>query len=118
MRINSSRLRTTKRASAAVALLAGLALAGCSTGAASGGPGAAGSATVAGQQVGTVGTQTDIQDISKFCGDKEITVAYADGFGGNSWRKTTRAIFEAEAAKCPNITKVLYTDAWSIGGTS
>jgi len=99
------------RASAAVALLAGLALAGCSTGAASSGAGAGGAAAVAGQQVGTVGTQADIQDISKFCGDQDITVAYADGFGGNSWRKTTRAIFEAEAAKCPNITKVLYTDA-------
>ena len=99
------------RTFATVALIGGLALAGCSTGAASGGAGGSSTTAVAGQQVGTVGTQADIADISGFCGDKDLTVAYADGFGGNSWRKTTRAIFEAEAAKCPNITKVLYTDA-------
>jgi len=130
---------------AAVALVAGIALTGCSTGASSGGgqttaaaqataaaqtPAAAqtsagaqtsegaqgsgeGSSTEAdgSQKVGAVGVQADIQDIKKFCGDKPLTVAYADGFGGNSWRKTTRALFEAEAAKCPNIKKVLYTDA-------
>lgn len=61
--------------------------------------------------VGTTGTQDQIQDISKFCGDKPIKVGLADGFGGNSWRKITRALLEAEAAKCPNVTKVIYTDA-------
>jgi ribose transport system substrate-binding protein len=66
---------------------------------------------VEGQEVGVVGTQDEIQDVSEFCGDEEITVALADGFGGNSWRRITRALFEAEAAKCPNITEVLYTDA-------
>jgi ribose transport system substrate-binding protein len=70
-----------------------------------------GSGPVKGQQTGVVGTQDQIQDISSFCGDKPLTVALADGFGGNSWRKITRAVFEAEAAKCPNIKKVLYTDA-------
>lgn len=61
--------------------------------------------------VGTSGLQGDIIDISAFCGDDPIKVAFADGFGGNSWRATTRAIFEAEAAKCSNITDILYTDA-------
>lgn len=61
--------------------------------------------------VGTSGVQGDIIDISAFCGDEPIKVGFADGFGGNSWRATTRAIFEAEAAKCPNITEILYTDA-------
>ncbi|MDV8070759.1 substrate-binding domain-containing protein [Rhodococcus sp. IEGM 1366] len=58
-----------------------------------------------------MGTQDQIQDISAFCGTKPLTVAYADGFGSNSWRKITRTLFEAEAAKCSNIEKVLYTDA-------
>lgn len=58
-----------------------------------------------------VGTPTDMQDISKFCGTKKIKVAMADGYGANSWRKITRAEFEAEAKKCPNITEVRYTDA-------
>jgi ribose transport system substrate-binding protein len=66
---------------------------------------------VEGQKTGIVGTQDQVQDISEFCGTKPLTVALADGFGGNSWRKITRAVFEAEAAKCPNIKKVLYTDA-------
>ncbi len=61
--------------------------------------------------VGIVGVQGDILDISEFCGDQPLKVGFADGFGGNSWRATTRAIFEAEAAKCDNITEILYTDA-------
>ena len=52
----------------------------------------------------------DIQDISKYCGTKALKVAYSDGWGGNYWRQITRAEFEDEAAKCPNITEVLYTD--------
>lgn len=58
-----------------------------------------------------VGTPSEMQDISKFCGTKDIKVAMADGYGANSWRKITRAEFEAEAKKCPNIKEVRYTDA-------
>ncbi|WP_336631862.1 MULTISPECIES: substrate-binding domain-containing protein [unclassified Microbacterium] len=103
-----------RRNSALAALAIGvLAFTGCTTGAPSGGTagasgGSGGDNTVT---VGEQGVQSDILDVSQFCGDKPIKVAYADGFGGNSWRKTTRAIFEAEAKKCPNITDVLYTDA-------
>jgi ribose transport system substrate-binding protein len=50
-------------------------------------------------------------DITTLCGDEPMVVAYADGFGGNSWRKVNRAEFEDEASKCANITDVLYTDA-------
>jgi ribose transport system substrate-binding protein len=49
--------------------------------------------------------------INEFCGQKQIQVALADGFGGNSLRKIMRRQFELEAAKCPNITKTFYTDA-------
>lgn len=94
---------------AALVLAAGLALAGCSTGTA--GTSGGGGEAVKDQKVGMVGTEDQIQDISKFCGKKDITVGFADGFGGNSWRKITRAILEDEAAKCPNIKKVIYTDA-------
>jgi ribose transport system substrate-binding protein len=52
----------------------------------------------------------DMQDISKYCGTKPIKVAYSDGWGGNYWRHITRAEFEEEAAKCPNIKEVRYTD--------
>lgn len=103
-------MRNTRKL-AAVAAIAGLALTACSSGSSAGGNDAGSGDTVEGQEVGTSGVQADIQDISKFCGDEPLTVAYADGFGGNSWRKITRAIFEEEAAKCSNIEKVLYTDA-------
>lgn len=98
----------TKLTLVAVIAASALALTGCSTSSSSGG---SDSGAVKDQEVGYVGTQDQIQDISEFCGDKPIKVAFADGFGGNSWRKTTRALFEAEAAKCPNITDVIYTDA-------
>ncbi|CAA9216536.1 MAG: hypothetical protein AVDCRST_MAG83-243 [uncultured Arthrobacter sp.] len=104
-----------KSALAAAALLAALPLASCSTGslsssddAAAGADSGSGGGEVT---VGDVGVQGDLQDISEFCGEEDLKVALADGFGGNSWRKITRAIFEEEAAKCPNITDVLYTDA-------
>src|ERR1700759_2757548 len=37
-----------------------------------------------------------------WCGEKEITLALADGFGDNNWRKITRAEAEAEANECPS----------------
>ena len=57
-----------------------------------------------------VGGIADLKDMKEFCGTKKIKVAYADGWGGNYWRHITRGEFEAEAAKCPNITEVRYTD--------
>ncbi|WP_284778058.1 substrate-binding domain-containing protein [Agrobacterium sp. lyk4-40-TYG-31] len=50
-------------------------------------------------------------DIAGMCGTKPAVVALADGYGGDTWRKIALAEFKDEAAKCPNITKVLYTDA-------
>lgn len=57
-----------------------------------------------------IGTREELLTIPEFCGENDITVALADGFGGNTWRRTARAEFENEAAKCPNITDVLYSD--------
>jgi ribose transport system substrate-binding protein len=50
-------------------------------------------------------------DIKTMCGTKPTVVALADGYGGNTWRKTVLAEIKDEASKCPNITKVLYADA-------
>ena len=41
---------------------------------------------------------------------KKITLALADGFGDNNWRRITSAEAEDEAAKCPSVTKYIYTD--------
>jgi ribose transport system substrate-binding protein len=98
----------TKISLAALAVASALVLSACSTGASTANSSSSADNAVT---VGTSGLQSDVMDISEFCGTEPIKVAFADGFGGNSWRKTTRAIFEAEAAKCPNITSVTYTDA-------
>ena len=58
-----------------------------------------------------VGPELALQEIAKYCGTKPMKVALSDGFGNNSWRKITRAEFENEAKKCPNITEIKYTDA-------
>jgi ribose transport system substrate-binding protein len=105
--IMKHKLRSGALAATAAALT--LAVSACSSGAPAKDGAAAG--PVKDQQVAIAGTQDQVQDIKQFCGDKPLTVALADGFGGNSWRKITRAVFEAEAAKCANIKKVLYTDA-------
>ena len=57
-----------------------------------------------------LGTTADFQPISKFCGTRPLKVALSDGWGGNYWRHITRAEFEDEASKCPNITETRYTD--------
>lgn len=57
-----------------------------------------------------VGGIEDMKDITEYCGEKPIKVAFADGWGGNYWRQITRREFEDEAKKCPNITEIRYTD--------
>ena len=50
-------------------------------------------------------------DITTMCGEKPMRVALIDGFGGDTWRKITRAEFEDELSKCDNVTEVRYVDA-------
>jgi len=57
------------------------------------------------------GATAELANIADLCGTKKLVVGMSDLFGGNSWRKITRAEFENEASKCPNITTTLYTDA-------
>ena len=45
-----------------------------------------------------------------WCGPKKATIAFLDGFGGNSWRLITTASAKEEAQKCPSITDYEYAD--------
>ena len=45
-----------------------------------------------------------------WCGPKKATIAFLDGFGGNSWRLITTASAKEEAQKCPSITGYEYAD--------
>src|SRR3954471_7677511 len=45
-----------------------------------------------------------------WCGSKKITLALADGFGDNNWRRITVAEARDEAKKCPSVTSFDYTD--------
>lgn len=45
-----------------------------------------------------------------WCGPKKATIAFLDGFGGNSWRRITTASAKEEAQKCPSITDYQYAD--------
>lgn len=45
-----------------------------------------------------------------WCGEDEISLALADGFGDNNWRKIVRAEAEEEANKCPAVSEFIYTD--------
>jgi ribose transport system substrate-binding protein len=56
------------------------------------------------------GSVDQLKPITDFCGDRPIKVALADGVGDNAFRKTARAEFEDEAAKCPNLELLPYAD--------
>jgi ribose transport system substrate-binding protein len=56
------------------------------------------------------GSVDQLKPITEFCGDQPVKVALADGVGDNAFRKTARAEFEDEAAKCPNIEVLPYAD--------
>jgi ribose transport system substrate-binding protein len=95
---SSGRLRTgAVAASAAVALV----IAACGGGDGGGGGSSSNASGGDGQPVAGA---------PSWCGSKKITLALADGFGDNNWRKVTSAEAQAEAKKCPSVTKYVYTD--------
>jgi ribose transport system substrate-binding protein len=49
-------------------------------------------------------------DTPSWCGPKKASIAFLDGFGGNSWRVITTASAKEEALKCPSITDYQYAD--------
>lgn len=108
----------TGRALAALVTVVAIITGACGTtsapsGTAPGTPAASESGGTPNTGYGRTGTAADLLSIEQFCGTKPMKVALADGFGGNSWRKITRAEFEDEAAKCANITEIAYTDGQS-----
>lgn len=50
-------------------------------------------------------------DRPAWCGDQEVTIAFADGFGGNSWRQINSKEAADEISKCPSVQEFLYSDA-------
>lgn len=70
--------------------------------------GSTGSSTSSGG--GSSTTQEASGDVPSWCGDKEISIALADGQAGNNWRRITAAEAEDEAKKCPNIKEFTHTD--------
>lgn len=56
----------------------------------------------------TMGTGVDMATL---CGTKPTVVGLTDGYGGDTWRKIVEAEFRDEAAKCKNITKIIYANA-------
>jgi ribose transport system substrate-binding protein len=49
-------------------------------------------------------------DTPSWCGPKKASIAFLDGFGGNSWRVITTASAKEEAQNCPSITNYEYAD--------
>lgn len=49
-------------------------------------------------------------DVPAWCGTKDVKVSLSDGNGADTWRRITRRIAELEAAKCPNVSELVYTD--------
>jgi ABC-type sugar transport system substrate-binding protein len=97
MRLDTRYRRMTALGAAAVL---GLGVAACG-GQSDDGPSGSGSAT---------GAAASATDAPSFCGTKKIKVSLSDGNGADTWRRITRKIAELEAAKCPNVTKFVYTD--------
>lgn len=50
-------------------------------------------------------------DITAMCGTKPMKVGLSDGYGGNTWRRIALAELKDELSKCPNVEKIMYTNA-------
>ncbi|GKY87070.1 substrate-binding domain-containing protein [Sinisalibacter aestuarii] len=66
--------------------------------------------TMAGLLIGLSATAAVAQDTPSWCGPNEASIAFLDGFGGNSWRQITTASAQEEAEKCPSVTDYFYAD--------
>jgi ribose transport system substrate-binding protein len=63
-----------------------------------------------GSASGSSGGGKPVAGAPSWCGSKKITLALADGFGDNNWRRITSAEAADEAKKCPSVEKYIYTD--------
>ncbi len=105
-------------ATCAASLMAIGAIAACGSSSATGGGGSSETSTTSAAAnervpVGVTGTQDQFVTMQDVCkgSDKDLTVGFAWGFSGNAARKIFKQNFINEAAKCPNIKKIIYTDA-------
>jgi ribose transport system substrate-binding protein len=57
-----------------------------------------------------LGASAAYAETPSWCGQKKASIAFLDGFGGNSWRVITTASAKEEALKCPSITEYQYAD--------
>lgn len=56
------------------------------------------------------GTTSASADVPSWCGDEDMTLALSFGFGESNWYKIARAEAEDEAAKCPAVKDIKYSD--------
>jgi ribose transport system substrate-binding protein len=96
------RRRAALAAALSVPVLAAAACTTTSSPAATGNGGGGGSTATAGGSAAL--------NMSQLCGSKPLKIAQVDGFGANSWRKTTRAEFADELSICKNVT-ITYAQA-------
>jgi ribose transport system substrate-binding protein len=59
---------------------------------------------------GSTSASASASNAPSWCGDKKVTIALADGFGDNNWRRITTGEARDEIKKCPNVSKFIYTD--------
>ena len=101
----------SKRFIATVATLScAAAMSACGSSSSSSSSSSTSSASPAAATGSSTGAASTSSGRPSWCGTKKITLALADGFGDNNWRKVTTGEARNEAAQCPSVTKFVYTD--------
>src|SRR5579859_7128594 len=105
------KLKGTLTAHGAIVVLLALAACGSSSSSSAGGSATSSASSGAGSASASTAAATGSSGgRPSWCGPKKITLALADGFGDNNWRRITTAEARDEAAKCPSVTAFDYTD--------
>ncbi|MBY4209071.1 ABC transporter substrate-binding protein [Rhodococcus fascians] len=68
-------------------------------------------ALIAGCSVGGFETVSSSEPRPDWCGPNPAVIGFADGSGGNSWKRTNFAELQDELAKCSSVTDFITTDA-------
>ncbi|HEY4281083.1 MAG TPA: substrate-binding domain-containing protein [Conexibacter sp.] len=99
-----------KLAAASLTIVTAAALSACGSSSSDSGGSPSASSSTGSSSSGAATTSDTSSGAPSWCGSREITLALADGFGDNNWRQITTAEARDEAAKCPAVTKFVYTD--------
>ncbi|GAB89606.1 substrate-binding domain-containing protein [Gordonia rhizosphera] len=86
---------------AALAVIAGFGIVGCTT---------TPPPEAVGRNAAATGDGGAPLSIDELCGDKPVKIAHVAGYGANSWRKITQAELTDELSACPNVS-LDYTQA-------